>query len=185
MLRRHHVISGAVSGLALGCLAGCTDIRERRDDTSETPLVLPPASGMQGSGSLAALEAESRRLFVIASSGNGDAEAEAKRSMDRGDFRFVGYSYLTPGVFPAAYGVQCQPSVFSQPDLVGPLFARSDVLDELEQQNIREANFRRFGSAYNAIILADARFPFRHQCSAVPVGDARERSPEHRDAGRQ
>lgn len=183
-MKPHPMMCGAVSVLVLGCLTGCLDIREGSDGTLEAPLVSPTAVATTPQtpvpSPLAAMEAESRWLFVIAASGNGDAEAEAKRSMDRGDFRFFGYSFLVPGIFHAAYGVQCEPSVFSRPALVGPLFARSDVMHEYEQEVVPEANFRRFGSTYNAIILADPRFPLRHECSAVPVGDLRERPADHR-----
>ena len=189
MMSYRQVITVALACFAVGCLAACTDVGQGANRSPEllisSPLAGATTSQMPVPSPPAELEAQTRRLFGIAASGNGDAETEARRSMDRGDFRFFGYSYLTPGIFPAAYGVECEPSVFARPDLVGPLFAWSDVLHELKRQIAPEANFRRFGSTYNAIILADPRFPLRHECSAVPVGDLRERPAEHRNAARQ
>lgn len=118
--------------------------------------------------------AAARRLHKVAASGAGNPQVEARKSMDRGDFRFVGYLFMVPGGWPAAYGVQCHPAIATQPALVGAVFAASDIPESAPRERPREENFRRFGAAYNAVLLADPRFPHRDRCEAVPVGDERE-----------
>ncbi len=120
-------------------------------------------------------QAAANRLHEVAASGRGDPRSEALQAMDRGDFRFVGYLFMVPGGWPAAYGVQCHPAVASQRALVGATWAASDVPDNARRERPREENFRRFGAAYNAVLLADPRFPHKDSCEAVPVGDSRER----------
>ncbi|MGH6979537.1 MAG: hypothetical protein ACRED4_09630 [Brevundimonas sp.] len=176
--------STMASVLALACTFACSDMGDGRSNALDAAPV-PQEAAMTTSpapSQISAMEAAIHHLYAVAFSGSGDAEAEAKLSMDRGDFRFVGYSFMVPGSFPAAYGVQCEPSVWSQPALVGPMIAANDVPLNLEKDAADEANFRRFGAVYNATLLADPRFPHREMCSAVPVGDMRERPIEYRPA---
>lgn len=184
-LRRRRLNVVGPSVLALLCLAGCTDVGGERDGGAKMQLGSGGFSEIDSRTptALGDMEVRKRRLIALALSGTGDPDAEARRSLDRGDFRLIGYSFLVPGIFPAAYGVECRPSVFERPDLVGALFAANDVPENLEQERAWEESFRRFGSRYNAIVLADPRFPHRQQCSAVPVGDPRERPPEYRPPG--
>ncbi len=118
-------------------------------------------------------EESDRRLFERATSLDGNPVVEAKRAADAGDFRLMGYSMLVPGIFPAAYGVACRPSIVSQGiRVVRALYAASDVppvsdAEAAARRHVEEAH-RRFGEKYNATMIADIRSPFRKMCRTVP-----------------
>lgn len=119
-----------------------------------------------------ARENSDRQLFERAISADGDPALEAKRSGDAGDFRFMGYSMLVPGEFPAAYGIACQPSIVSQGvRMVRALYHASDVppMSEADAANRAriEGRHRRFGEQYNATLFADLRSPYRKICRLV------------------
>ena len=118
-------------------------------------------------------EVSDRRLLERAISQDGDPVVEAKRAADAGDFRLMGYSMLVPGIFPAAYGVACRPSIVSQGmRMVRALYAASDVppisdAEAADRRHIGDAH-RKFGEKYNATLIADIRSPFRKICRTVP-----------------
>ena len=118
--------------------------------------------------------AADNRLFTVAASPNGDAISEARKAGKERDFRFVGYSMLVPGIFPAAYGIECRPSVVSQGQrLVRAVFAASDVPNSREAAAVERAlsgNFSRFGISYNKALLADPQYPYHDVCRAAPPG---------------
>jgi hypothetical protein len=127
-----------------------------------------------------------RRLFERATNPDGDPVLEAKHAADAGDFRLMGYSMLVPGIFPAAYGVACRPSIVSQGSrMVRALYAASDVppVSEVEAANRRrvEEAHRRFGERYNATLMADIRSPFRKTCRAVSRDLETEGGPFRKD----
>lgn len=106
-----------------------------------------------------------------------DPELEARRSADAGDFRFMGYSMLVPGTFPAAYSVSCKPSIVSQGTrMVRALYLASDVPpiteDEGKSRELEKVRHRAFGERYNLALLGDPRSPYRKIC--VPSSRAGE-----------
>ncbi|NIJ18358.1 hypothetical protein FHS95_000027 [Sphingomonas naasensis] len=180
-VRRHQILAAM---LALMAPCGCSP--------AKIPASVPGQRAENPSGPSAEREAETReaaarRLATVAASGRGDPIAEATRAASTGDFRFVGYSMLVPGLFPAAYGVICRPSVVSQDRrLVGPVFGASDVMgsaEEMAKERATAENFDRFGKRYNAALLADRRYPYHDLCRAGS-SDSRElraeRLPPHR-----
>ena len=154
---------------AIAGLMGC--------DRSSPPSEQRVSHGQACSGEASAqgrerLQTASDRLFQIAASGTGNAVREAKRAADAGDFRFVGYSALVPGIVPAAYGVACRPDLSqdAQRSFVGPIFAASDVPASAANHRAEAetaANYSRFGRAFNATLLADPRYPYRDICRAA------------------
>lgn len=131
-------------------------------------------------------EQSDRQLFAHAISQVGDPVLEAKRAADAGDFRLMGYSMLVPGIFPAAYGVACRPSIVSQGmRMVRALYLASDVppiseAEAADQRGTGEAH-RRFGERYNATLIADIRSPFRKMCRTVAHDLETEGGPFRRD----
>lgn len=134
-------------------------------------------------------EGSDRRLFARAISPTGDPVLEAKRAANAGDFRLMGYSTLVPGMFPAAYGVACQPSIVSQQiRMVRALYLASDVppiskAEAINRQQAREAH-RSIGERYNATLIADIRSPFRKMCRVVARDLEIEGGLHARKAGR-
>ena len=130
--------------------------------------------------------ASDRLLFERAISANSDPVLEAKNAADSGDFRLMGYSMLVPGIFPAAYGFGCRPSIVSQGTrMVRALYAASDVppipnTDAVNEQHIRQ-NHRAFGEKYNVALIADKRSPYRKVCRAVSRSLETEGGPFRKD----
>lgn len=131
-------------------------------------------------------ENSDRQLFERAIGADGDPVLEAKRSGDAGDFRFMGYSMLVPGIFPAAYGIACKPSIVSQGSrMVRALYLASDVppmseADAADRSRI-EGRHRWFGERYNAALIADVRSPYRKICRLVSRDREAERGPVRKD----
>jgi hypothetical protein len=117
-------------------------------------------------------EESDQRLLEQATSSNGNPVLEARHSADAGDFRLMGYSMLVPGMFPAAYGFACRPSIVSQGmRMVRALYAASDLppmseADAANREHIAESH-RAFGEKYNAALISDKRSPYRNVCRAV------------------
>ena len=116
----------------------------------------------------AAQQAEDTRLFELAVAGRGDPEVEAANASASGDFRLFSYSLLVPGIFPAAYGVECRPPINDFPALSRATYAASDVppVNETEAggRARTSSNHATFGLRYNLTIVADPRFPYRDMC---------------------
>ncbi len=131
-------------------------------------------------------EASDRLLFARATSANNDPVREARDAADAGDFRLMGYSMLVPGIFPAAYGVACRPSIVSQGSrMVRALYAASDVppiskAEAVDRRHIEERH-RAFGEKYNAALIADKRSPYRKVCRAVSRNLETEGGPFRKD----
>jgi hypothetical protein len=117
----------------------------------------------------AARRADDDRLFKLATVGSGNPEHEAAIAAARGDFRFVGHSLLVPGIFPAAYGVECRPPInILKEALSRATYAGSDMppVNETEaaERTRSSDNHATFGLRYNRALLADARFPYDDMC---------------------
>jgi hypothetical protein len=131
-------------------------------------------------------EASDRLLFARATAANNDPVREAKDAADASDFRLIGYSMLVPGIFPAAYGVACKPSIVSQGSrMVRALYAASDVppiskAEAVNRQQI-ETRHRAFGEKYNAALIADKRSPYRKFCRVVSRDLETEGGPFRKD----
>jgi hypothetical protein len=112
-----------------------------------------------------------REIFDRAEKGEASAAAEAAIAIKKGDFRFFAYSRIVPGIFPAAYGVECRPELVTQnaPGYFRGIFAASDVSSDevLRTERLFEQRYSAFATAYNRAVLKDARYPWRDICRAV------------------
>jgi hypothetical protein len=128
-------------------------------------------------------EAEAdRRLTELAYSGRGDPLVEARRAIRRADFRMFGYS-PAPGYDPRAHGVECRPGLgFADRALLRSAHIGNDILGtpgEMEERAAASQAHRRFGTRFNAALLASERNPLRDMCRLAqePASAADPRPP--------
>lgn len=105
--------------------------------------------------------------------GDPDPVAEARKALDRGDFRLAG-RMTVDGITTEAYGARCR--------LMGgltPWTARVIEFTQNEGQKPASSDLVAFASVYNATVMADRRYPFDDICRAYSGKPQAEDNASH------
>ncbi|EIZ80853.1 hypothetical protein WSK_0535 [Novosphingobium sp. Rr 2-17] len=129
---------------------------------------------------LKALRKSDDRLRRLLAASEANAITEAYRALDAGDFRLAAAT-TAEGINTEAYGVQCRVLGGLQPWTVRALAFLPP--GAVPTSNDLASGATGFGRRYNAVLLADKRYPYADVCRPIDKAGAKPETAPDTDAG--
>lgn len=177
----------AASALCLGLLglAGCgsddqTDGGQRKDVMAEGSHLAICGDGRADLKHLKALRRSDDVLRHALSEGEANAITEAHRALDAGDFRLAAAT-TAKGISTEPYGAECRVLGGLQPWTVRALAFLPE--GDVPASDEMGSDVTSFGRRYNAVLMADPRYPYADICRALDKAGAKPALAADTDRG--